>query len=74
MDAMKRWQDLIDQVHKRVYEISDSPVGYIIGIKYVLFLKGICSPQMAMPVYEELSDGQKKTMAELVEEFESYGL
>jgi 4-hydroxy-tetrahydrodipicolinate synthase len=74
MDEMKKWQNLIIKVQQRVYNLADSPMGIIIGLKYVLSIKDICSPRMAMPVYRELTDGQKKTMEDLVREFDRNGL
>ncbi len=71
---MNKLQRLMRIVNNRVYEAVDSPMSIVIGIKYVLSVMGICSPQMAMPVYTEIGNSQKQRMEELVKEFESYGL
>lgn len=73
-EAMKEWQALITKVNQNVYLITDSPMNTIIGLKYILSIKGICSEQMAMPVYSPLTDRQKRIMQELVTEFNEYGL
>ena len=71
---IKKWQALIGKVEQDVYSITDSPVNTIIGLKYILAIKGICSEQMAMPVYSPFTEQQKRIMQELVAEFDGYGL
>ena len=71
---MKKWQALIVKVQQHVYDATDSPMGIVIGLKYALSVKGICSDQMAMPVYDELSSQKKRNVEDLIKEFEDYGL
>lgn len=72
-DQVEKWQAWINRVQKEVYRAVSSPVQFIIGIKYVLSVKGICSTRMAMPIYHSLTGEQKKTMEELVSSFNSAG-
>jgi len=54
------------EMASQIYQVADSPVSIIIGLKYALSVMGICSGQMAMPVYPPLSDRQKKDMEKFV--------
>jgi len=53
---MQKPQEWIKKVRKNIYQVADSPMSIIIGLKYALSLKGICSAQMAMPVYADLTN------------------
>ena len=74
LNEMKKWQALIQKVQNVVYDALESPMSIVIGLKYILSLRGICNPQMAMPVYKPLDDKYKKRMANLLEEFNAIGL
>jgi hypothetical protein len=41
----------------------------VIGLKFLMELRGLCGSTMALPVYNELSQHQKKTMAALLADF-----
>lgn len=73
-EQTEKWQGLIHRVQQEVYHVISSPAKIILGIKYVLSVKGICSARMAMPIYEELTAEQKKTMEKLVAEFDILGI
>ena len=73
-EQVEKWQAWINRVQREIYRAVNSPVQIIIGIKYVLSVKGICSSQMAMPVYAPLTGEQKKTMEGLTSEFDKMGL
>ncbi len=67
---MQELQEWIRKIRKNIYQVADSPMSIIIGLKYALSLKGICSAQMAMPVYVELTDHKKKIIEDFLNEFE----
>lgn len=74
LDEMKKWQLIINNVYKYIYEVSDSPMAVILGLKYALSSKGICSGNMAMPVYDTLKDHQKKVIDRFLKETEQYDI
>jgi len=71
---MLQLQEWIRKIQKNIYQTVDSPMRLIIGIKYALSLKGICSAQMAMPVYAGLTDNKKKVIEDFINEFEQYNI
>lgn len=68
MDAMERYQEVIRLIQTKLYDVSQSPMGIVIGLKYLMAKRGLCSDQMAMPVCESLSREQKNTMESLDKE------
>jgi dihydrodipicolinate synthase/N-acetylneuraminate lyase len=42
--------------------VADSPMGIVIGLKYLLEKRGLCSGYLAMPVYQPLTDKQKRIL------------
>lgn len=64
---------LISRVHDSIYSLHDSPMGIVIGLKYALSVRGICSPTMAMPIYGELSRQQKRSIEEFTWEMMELG-
>ena len=58
-DAMERIQSAFRKIQTDLYEVADSPMGIVIGLKFLLAQRGLCSSQMALPVYALLSDEQK---------------
>ncbi len=73
-EEAEKWQAWIHRIQREIYRIVSSPVQFIIGIKYVLSVRGICSQQMAMPVYPALTGEQKRMMQNLVAEFDKMGI
>jgi len=73
-DEMEQWQTLIAEIQQSIYEASDSPMGIVIGLKYALSVLGICSDQMAMPIYDKIADDKKKNVENLIVKFKEYGL
>jgi 4-hydroxy-tetrahydrodipicolinate synthase len=73
-EKMKELQKWIIKIRKNIYQIADSPMNIIIGLKYALSIKGICSAQMAMPVYNELTDHKREIIGEFVNKFEQCNL
>jgi len=73
-DQVKKWQAIIQRLQQAVYHVIHSPMQFVIGIKYLVWEKGICSAQMAIPVYRELTGEQKKNIEKLVAEFDNLGL
>ena len=74
LNEMKKLQSRIQKVQNKIYDALDSPMSIVIGLKYMLSLRGICSSRMAMPVYEEPDEEYKRNLAALLEEYESFGL
>ncbi len=74
IDKMQKLQEWIRKIQKNIYQVADSPMSIIIGLKYALSLKGLCSAQMAMPVYADLTDHKKKIIEEFVNEFEQFNI
>lgn len=71
---MEKWQSLIRKVYHNLYEVHDSPMGIIMGLKYALSRKGIIDGNMAMPVYSDFSDHQKEIIDKFLEETKQYGI
>jgi dihydrodipicolinate synthase/N-acetylneuraminate lyase len=71
MQVLQEW---IRKIRKNIYQVADSPMNIIIGLKYALSIKGICSARMAMPVYADLTDHKKKIIKEFINEFEQCNL
>ena len=61
-------------VYKYIYEVSGSPMAIILGLKYALSRKGIGSENMAMPVYEEMTDRQKEIIDRFLKDTEQYDI
>lgn len=59
-------QEIMEAVGSQIYNVSSSPVRIIIGLKYALSVLGICTDQMAMPIYPKLSELQKRTIKTFV--------
>jgi len=74
LDEIRKWQSIINNVHKYIYEVSGSPMAIILGLKYALSTKGICSGNMAMPVYDELTDQQKKIIDGFLKDSDQYDI
>jgi 4-hydroxy-tetrahydrodipicolinate synthase len=72
LDEMKKLQSAINKVYKNIYEVSDSPMGITIGLKYALFRMGIGSGNLAMPVYDDLTDRQKGVIDRFLKIMEQY--
>ncbi len=72
-ERISMYQKLLEQLNTRVYQAADSPMSISIGLKYILAQKGICSAQMALPVYDALSVNQKHLLDELDREFSNLG-
>jgi 4-hydroxy-tetrahydrodipicolinate synthase len=66
-------QSLIKRIQEEVYHNFNTPLSHIIGLKYLMEVRGLCRSQMAMPVYRQLYPAQKKSMAALMEEFIALG-
>ena len=62
MDDMERYQEVLQLIQTRLYAVSGSPMGIVIGLKYLLSKRGLCSEHLAMPVYESLSREQINTI------------
>lgn len=71
---MLQLQEWVRKIQKNIYQAIDSPMRLIIGIKYALSLKGVCSAHMAMPVYEDLTENKKKIIKDFVNEFEQFNI
>jgi 4-hydroxy-tetrahydrodipicolinate synthase len=56
--VLDRTQEIFRLIQSNLYEVAHSPMGIVIGLKYLLWKRGLCSDQMAMPVYEKLSTDQ----------------
>ena len=69
-----RLQEIMKLVDKYIYQVAESPMGIVIGLKYALSLTGICSETMAMPVYNQLKDHQKEIINEFLKETAKYGI
>lgn len=63
--VLDRTQEIFRLIQSNLYEVAHSPMGIVIGLKYLLWKRGLCSYQMAMPVYEKLSTDQKVIMETL---------
>jgi dihydrodipicolinate synthase/N-acetylneuraminate lyase len=74
LEEMEKWQSLIRKVYHNLYEVHDSPMGIIMGLKYALSRKGIMDGNMAMPVYSDFSDHQKENIDKFLEETIQYGI
>lgn len=72
-DRIKQFQGLINRVHEEVYDGFSTTLSHIIGLKYLMELRGLCRSAMALPVYNELSRRQKGTMASLLNDFLALG-
>lgn len=70
VEKMLQLQEWIRKIHTNIYQVIDSPARLIIGIKYALSLKGICSEQMAMPVYPDLTGDKKEIIKNFIKEYE----
>jgi len=55
----------LKQIREQIYQSADSPLRIVIGLKYLLSYRGLCSDQLAMPVYGMLKEDQKKCMQKL---------
>ena len=67
-DDMERFAKVIRKIQTKLYDVADSPMGIVIGLKYLLAFRGLCSEQMAIPVYETLTREQKNSMESLDKE------
>jgi dihydrodipicolinate synthase/N-acetylneuraminate lyase len=67
-EKMEYIQAALVRIQTGLYEVVRSPMGIIIALKYLLCQRGICSDQMAMPVYEALSTEQKNSLIKLDQE------
>ena len=52
------FRDTVRNIQANLYEVADSPMGIVIGLKYLLEKRGLCSGYLAMPVYQPLSENQ----------------
>ena len=73
MEEVNIYQKLLERIHSEIYHLIDSPMSIQIGLKYILSPKGLCSPQMALPVYEELTEEQKLSLNNLEKDFSRLG-
>lgn len=74
LEEMEKWQSVIRKVYHNLYEVHNSPMGIIMGLKYALSKKGICDGNMAMPVYSDFSDNQKDIIDKFLEETKQYSI
>jgi dihydrodipicolinate synthase/N-acetylneuraminate lyase len=72
-DQIKHFQGLIKRIHEEVYAGFSTTLSHVIGLKFLMELRGLCRSTMALPVYNELSQHQKKTMAALLADFLELG-
>ncbi len=72
-ERVKFCQELVDRVRSRLYEIPGSPLGIVIALKYALSVKGIGSGTLALPVYDQLTKLQKKTIDVFLKKMEEKG-
>lgn len=70
---MQHMQALVKKVHEYIFHLPDSPMGIVIGLKYALSIRGICTPTMAMPIYVELSRQQIRSLEEFTWEMMELG-
>jgi dihydrodipicolinate synthase/N-acetylneuraminate lyase len=59
---MDRFREAVRSIQTNLYEVADSPMGIVIGLKYLLEKRGLCSGYLAMPVYQPLTDKQKRIL------------
>jgi dihydrodipicolinate synthase/N-acetylneuraminate lyase len=71
-EKMRYYQEFVNRMYEDVYEVPGSPMGIIIALKYALSVKGICLENMAVPVYDRMTDLQKKKIDEFLKEMENY--
>ena len=71
--ATADFQQMIGRIDREIFQVSDSSLGFVIGLKYAMSLRGLCGDTMAMPVYGELKPEQKKSIQRLVEELTESG-
>jgi len=74
LDAMENLQEIINKVFEKIYEVNSSHMGLVLGLKYALSVKGICSEYMATPVYDALTDTQKSMIERFLKETEQYDI
>lgn len=74
LEEMEKWQSVIRKLCHNLYEVHNSPMSIIMGLKYTLSKKGICDGNMAMPVYSDFTDNQKDVMDKFLEETKQYGI
>jgi 4-hydroxy-tetrahydrodipicolinate synthase len=67
-DELERIKAIFRNIQTNLYEVAQSTMGIVIGLKYLLSQRGLCSGQMAMPVYKALSSEQKKKLNMLDQE------
>ena len=67
-DVMEKTLAIFRRIQSDLYEVAQSPLGIVIGLKYLLSQRGLCSEHMAMPVYKALSSEQKKRLNMLDQE------
>ena len=72
-DRINHFQVLINRIHEVVYDGFSTTLSHIIGLKYLMEIRGLCRSDMALPVYNELSLRQKKNMAALLDDFLTRG-
>jgi len=59
---LDRFREAVRNIQTNLYEVPDSPMGIVIGLKYLLEKRGMCSGNLAMPVYQPLTDNQKRIL------------
>lgn len=67
-EKMENIQAVLLRIQNELYRVAQSPVGIIIALKHLLCQRGICSEQMAIPVYEALSTEQKNSLNKIDQE------
>ena len=68
-DRITRYQLLIRRIQEEVYHNFTTTLSHVIGLKYLMELRGLCRSQMAAPVYQQLTPAQKRSMSKLLDEF-----
>lgn len=74
VEEQKKLQEIMQGLKSHIYDVHQSSMGIIIGLKYSLSVLGICSDTMAMPVYSKLNSEQKKTIEDFVNGFQKYAI
>jgi 4-hydroxy-tetrahydrodipicolinate synthase len=67
------FQLLIRKIDQEVFRVTDSPLGFVIGLKYAMSVRGLCTGTMALPVHSPLKKRQKSAIAQLVREMTEKG-
>lgn len=64
---------MIRKIDQEVFRAAASPLGFVIGLKYAMSVRGLCTGTMALPVHTPLKKRQKSAIAQLVKELIEQG-